>query len=81
MSQMQRSRDADSDGRKVFLGGLLFEANEQEIRVDFGKFGELEDIQFPMDGNDVPQARRAPCNRRSESDHRVGPRHHQGDAA
>ena len=50
MSQMQRSRDADSDGRKVFLGGLPFEANEQDIRADFGKFGELEDIQFPMDG-------------------------------
>ena len=47
---MQRSKDADHDGRKLFLGGLPFEANEEDIRTDFGKFGEIEDIQFPNDG-------------------------------
>ena len=34
---------------QLFLGGLPFEANEQDIRADFGKYGELEDVQVPVD--------------------------------
>ena len=48
--QMQRSKDADHDGRKLFLGGLPFECTEEDLRSDFGKFGEIEDLQFPNDG-------------------------------
>jgi len=47
---MQRSKDADHDGRKLFLGGLPFECTEEDLRSDFGKFGEIEDLQFPNDG-------------------------------
>ena len=47
---MQRSKDADHDGRKLFLGGLPFECTEDDLRSDFGKFGEIEDLQFPNDG-------------------------------
>ena len=47
---MQRSKDADHDGRKLFLGGLPFECTEEDLRADFGKFGEIDDLQFPNDG-------------------------------
>ena len=36
MSQMQRSQDADNEGRKLFLGGLPFDVNESDIKADFG---------------------------------------------
>ena len=43
-------RDADAEGRKVFLGGLPFEAKEDDIRQDFAKFGDIEDVHLPQDG-------------------------------
>lgn len=45
---MSASADADKEGRKVFLGGLAYESSEDDLRNDFGKYGELEDIQLPM---------------------------------
>eukprot|EP00325_Prymnesiales_sp_UTEX-LB-985_P025687 CAMPEP_0174715988 /NCGR_PEP_ID=MMETSP1094-20130205/22722_1 /TAXON_ID=156173 /ORGANISM="Chrysochromulina brevifilum, Strain UTEX LB 985" /LENGTH=296 /DNA_ID=CAMNT_0015915657 /DNA_START=40 /DNA_END=932 /DNA_ORIENTATION=- len=39
---------ADDEGRKVFLGGLSFDAREDDLRSDFGKYGELEHVQLPM---------------------------------
>ena len=39
---------ADEEGRKIFLGGLSFDARDDDLRADFGKFGELEDVQLPM---------------------------------
>ena len=47
---MSASAVADEEGRKVFLGGLSYDANEKDLRNDFGKYGEMEDLQFPMDG-------------------------------
>lgn len=44
---MSASALADSEGRKLFLGGLGSDANEDDLRSDFGKFGELEDVQMP----------------------------------
>ena len=45
---MSRS-DADSEGRKLFIGGLPFEAKQDEIRRTFGKFGDVEDVNLPLD--------------------------------
>ena len=42
-------RDADSEGRKIFLGGLPFEAAEDDLRHDFEKFGRIEDVHLPRD--------------------------------
>eukprot|EP00966_Prymnesium_polylepis_P064714 1501250-Prymnesium_polylepis.1 len=42
-------RGDDAEGRKIFVGGLPFEADEGMIREDFGKFGEVEDIYLPTD--------------------------------
>jgi len=39
---------ADEEGRKVFLGGLTYDASENDLRTDFGKYGEMEDVQMPM---------------------------------
>ncbi|KAL1510286.1 hypothetical protein AB1Y20_006606 [Prymnesium parvum] len=39
---------ADEQGRKVFLGGLSYDATEEDLRADFGKFGPLDDVQLPM---------------------------------
>ena len=42
---------ADEEGRKLFIGGLSFDAREDDLRNDFGKFGDLEDLQLPyVDG-------------------------------
>jgi RNA recognition motif-containing protein len=46
---MSASAAADSEGRKLFLGGLPFDASEDDLRADFGKFGDLEDVQLPFD--------------------------------
>lgn len=43
------SRRDDSDGRKIFVGGLPFDAGDSEIRDDFGKFGNIEDIYLPTE--------------------------------
>ena len=43
------SRGDDSDGRKIFIGGLPFECGDMEIREDFGKFGGIDDIYLPTD--------------------------------
>ena len=40
---MSSSAAADSEGRKLFLGGLPFDVNEDDLRTDMSKFGELED--------------------------------------
>ena len=45
---MSRMGD-DADGRKIFVGGLPFSADEHAIREDFGKFGEIEDVYLPRD--------------------------------
>ena len=45
---MSASARADEEGRKVFLGGLSFDAREDDLRADFAKYGELEDVQLPM---------------------------------
>ena len=44
---MAASARADEEGRKVFLGGLSFDAREDDLKADFGKYGELEDVQLP----------------------------------
>ena len=46
---MSASAAADEEGRKLFLGGLSFDANEDDLKEDFGKFGEIEDLQLPYD--------------------------------
>lgn len=43
------SRGDDGDGRKIFIGGLPFGADEAQIREDFGKFGEIEDVYLPRE--------------------------------
>ena len=45
---MSASALADEQGRKIFLGGLSFDAREEDLRTDFSKYGELEDVQLPM---------------------------------
>ena len=48
---MNASALADEEGRKLFIGGLSFDAREDDLRNDFGKFGDLEDLQLPyVDG-------------------------------
>jgi len=42
-------RGDDGEGRKVFVGGLPFSADDRLIREDFGKFGEIEDVYLPSD--------------------------------
>ena len=44
-----RGHGDDAVGRKIFVGGLPFEAHEAVIREDFGRFGEIEDIYLPTD--------------------------------
>ena len=41
--------DKDADGRKVFVGGIPFGVDQHNVREDFGKFGEIEDVYMPMD--------------------------------
>ena len=48
--QMEKSMAADSEGRKLFLGGLPFDLTESDLNSDFGKFGEIEEVQLPFDG-------------------------------
>ena len=40
---------ADADGRKVFVGGIPFGVDQQGIREDFGRFGDIEDVYLPTD--------------------------------
>ena len=42
-------RGDDGKDRKVFVGGLFFDADEAQLRQDFGKFGDIEDIFLPRD--------------------------------
>ena len=44
-----RCVDMEAVGRKIFVGGLPIEANNEMINADFGKFGEIEDIYLPAD--------------------------------
>jgi RNA recognition motif-containing protein len=39
----------DGEGRKCFMGGLPFAADDGMIRDGFGKFGEIEDVYLPTD--------------------------------
>ena len=39
----------DADGRKIFVGGISFGVDQQTIREDFGRFGEIEDVYLPSD--------------------------------
>ena len=39
----------DSEGRKVFVGGIPFGVDSHNIREDFGRFGEIEDVYLPID--------------------------------
>ena len=41
--------DKDADGRKVFVGGIPFGVDQHNIREDFGKFGEIDDVYMPTD--------------------------------
>jgi len=43
------SRGDDGEGRKVFIGGLPFEAHEAQLRDDFAKFGDIEDVYLPRE--------------------------------
>jgi len=45
---MSASAQADEEGRKIFLGGLSYDASEDDLKSDFGKYGELEDVQLPI---------------------------------
>ena len=38
------SRGDDGAGRKIFVGGLSFQAGPEDIKTDFGKYGEIEDV-------------------------------------
>ena len=42
-------RGDDGKDRKVFVGGLNFDADEAQLRQDFGKYGDIEDIFLPRD--------------------------------
>mmetsp|Transcript_5415 Transcript_5415/g.9062 ORF Transcript_5415/g.9062 Transcript_5415/m.9062 type:complete len:198 (+) Transcript_5415:32-625(+) len=46
---MSRTRGDDGEGRKIFIGGLPFSADEDLIRDDFGKYGEIEDVYLPKE--------------------------------
>ena len=39
----------DADGRKIFVGGIAHGVEQQDIRADFGRFGEIEDVYLPTD--------------------------------
>lgn len=39
----------DADGRKVFVGGIPFGVDQTNIREDFGRYGEIEDVYLPTD--------------------------------
>lgn len=45
---MSASGKADEEGRKVFLGGLSFDVSDRDLRTDFAKYGDIEDLQLPM---------------------------------
>jgi RNA recognition motif-containing protein len=45
---MSRGPD-DGEGRKIFIGGLPFGANEDQVRTDFGRYGEIEDVYLPRE--------------------------------
>ncbi|EOD31364.1 hypothetical protein EMIHUDRAFT_77886, partial [Emiliania huxleyi CCMP1516] len=38
-----------TDQRKIFIGGLPHEADQETIREDFGRYGEIEDVYLPRD--------------------------------
>ena len=42
-------RGDDGEGRKVFVGGLPFAVDDDMIRREFGRFGEIEDIYLPRE--------------------------------
>merc|ERR1712087_986818 len=42
-------RGDDADGRKIFIGGLPFSVDDDQIRSDFGKYGEIEDVYLPKE--------------------------------
>ena len=46
---MPPGRDADAEGRKCFLGGLPFDADADDLKHDFEKFGKVEDVHLPLD--------------------------------
>lgn len=39
----------DAEGRKVFVGGIPYGVDHQDIRSDFGRYGEIEDVYLPTD--------------------------------
>lgn len=40
---------ADRDGRKVFVGGIPIGIDQHNVREDFGRYGEIEDVYLPTD--------------------------------
>jgi hypothetical protein len=39
----------DNEGRKVFVGGIPFGVDQNGVREDFGRYGEIEDVYLPTD--------------------------------
>ena len=39
----------DGEGRKVFVGGIALGVDQQDIRDEFGKFGDVDDVFLPQD--------------------------------
>ena len=75
---MNASKAADEEGRKLFLGGLPFDATENDLRKDFGEYGELEDVQLPMGDSGTKHKGFAFITYRSKDDCRyASEKHHQ----
>ena len=39
----------DSEGRKIFVGGIPFGVDKHNISEDFGRYGDIEDVYLPTD--------------------------------
>lgn len=44
-------QEARASDRKVFIGGVPFGIDQQQIREDFMQFGDIEDVYLPSDRN------------------------------
>eukprot|EP00965_Chrysotila_dentata_P120862 3997158-Pleurochrysis_carterae.AAC.10 len=39
------SRDEDTDGKKLFIGGLSYDTCKEDLKAAFGRFGDITDIR------------------------------------